>query len=172
MQVPWLTLNRVISPEGDAAFEYAVGNIQGQPLHPLQVADIAKQSVLGEVPELSEICLIDATADPLAPSWFTADYWEDSVLITAGTALGLPDFYLPATTVTFQKILAPRRDLEELMYDVFLRILFQFLGGGGSDVDDGGGGDDDGDNGGDNDGDDGGDGGGGDEEGDGEDDEG
>lgn len=133
MPVPWLQLHRVISPDGNAAFEYVIGNIQGQPLHPLQVAEIAKASIVGENQEFREICLIDDSLNQLAPSWFTADRWERSVLITAGTALGLPDVFLPATTVTFQNIIAPRRDLEELMYDVFLRILFQFLGGGGSD---------------------------------------
>ncbi len=132
-QVPWLTLSRIVSPDEDAAFEYVVGNIQGQPLSTAQCAAVAQQSVLGPKPELRSICSIDNQFDPLAPSWFTADRYDQSVLITAGTALGLPDFYLPATTVTFQNIFAPRKDLEELMYEVFLRILYQFLGGGGSD---------------------------------------
>jgi hypothetical protein len=153
-QVPELTLARVISPDATAAFDYAVGNIQGQPLAPQQVAVVAEQTTLGEKPRLRPICSYD-DANPLAPSWFYAFHHLQSVLITSGTALGLPDVYLPATTVTFQNVYAPSEELESLMRTVFIPILTQFMAGGGSDDDDGGGGDDDnGDDDGDDDGED------------------
>jgi len=51
----------------------------------------------------------------------------------ASTSPLQPDIYLPATTVSITSIFGPRAEMEDLMYDVFLRILFQFLGGGSGD---------------------------------------
>lgn len=132
LQVPWLTLARVLNKDSTAAFEYIVGNIQGQPLTPQQVTTIARASLLGPDPKLKAVCSVDSSADPLAPMFFSADRYEDSLLLTSVTALGLPDVFLPATTVSITSIFGPRDEMEDLMHDVFLRILFQFLGGGSS----------------------------------------
>ena len=145
--VPQLNLARVISAEGDAAFEYVVGNILGQPMTPEQVAPVAKQSLLGEDPDIRSICTFLDT-NPLNPAFFQADRFEQSIHITAGNAVGLPSLFAPATTVSFQNFFGPRTDFEELMRDVFLRFVVQFMGGGGDGGDDGG---DDGDDGGDGD---------------------
>ena len=129
MRVPQLTLARIISPDSTAAMEYVVGNILGDPLSTQQVAVVAKLGILGEGQQLKPVCAFD-DQNPLAPTWFDADRVNRSVLVSTGTALGLPDFYLPATTVTYNNLYGPRTSFESLMRTVFLRIFFQFLGGG------------------------------------------
>ena len=129
-QIAHLTLARIISPDATAAFDYVVGNVQGPPLTPPQVAVGAVQTTLGENPRLREICTYD-DANPLAPSWFYAFHHLQSILISSGTALGLPDIYLPATTVTFQNLYGPQELFEPLMRGVFIPILTQLIGGGG-----------------------------------------
>jgi hypothetical protein len=156
--VPQLNLARVVSPDEDTAFEYIVGNILGNPLTPEQVALVGKQSLLGEKPKVRSICTFLDT-NPLNPAFFQADRFEQSIHITAGTAVGLPSAFSPATTVSFMNYFGPRADFEKLMREVFLRLVVQFMGGGGDGGDDSGdGGDGDGGDGGD-DGGDGGDGG-------------
>ncbi len=133
MSLPQLTLSRVTSPGGDASFEYAVGSIQNALLTTQQSAMLAKQSVLGADPSLRPVCSIDDQEKALAPGWLSADRHRSSLLITFGNALPLPSEVLPGTVVSFNSIFGRRRDMEDLMYDVFLRILFQFLGGGSGD---------------------------------------
>ncbi len=38
---------------------------------------------------------------------------------------------IPSTTVTYQNIMGPRREFEDLVREVFIPILFQFIGKGG-----------------------------------------
>jgi hypothetical protein len=54
-------------------------------------------------------------------------------LITFGNSTVLPHDIAPATVVSFTSLYGPRRDMEDLMCNAFLRILFQFLGGGSDD---------------------------------------
>jgi hypothetical protein len=133
MSLPQLTLSRVTAPDGDASFEYAIGSIQNALITTRQTATIAKQSVLDANPRLRPVCSIDDQGNALAPGWFSADRHRSSLLITFGTALTLPSEILPATVISFNSLFGRRRQMEELMYDVFLRILFQFLGGGSGD---------------------------------------
>ncbi len=133
MSLPQLTLSRVTSPDRDASFEYAIGSIQNALLTTQQSATVAKQSVLGANPRLRSVCSVDDQGNALAPGWFSADRHRSSLLITFGTALPLPSEVLPGTVVSFNSMFGRRREMEDLMYDVFLRILFQFLGGGSGD---------------------------------------
>lgn len=133
MNLPQLTLSRIVSPDGDAAFEYSVGSIQQVLLSTQQSAQIAKQSVLGATPTLQSVCMIDDQHNQLGPGWFMADKHQTDLLITFGNATQLPSNFSPTTVVSFTNLYGPREDMEQLMYDVFLRILFQFLGGGSGD---------------------------------------
>jgi hypothetical protein len=133
MQLPQLTLSRIVSAEADAGFEYAVGSIQNVLLTTQQSAQIAKQSVLGANPTLSNVCVIDDQYNQLAPGWFTVDEYKSDLLMTFGNATIIPSDTLPVTVVSFTNLFGPQRAMEQLMYDVFLRILFQFLGGGSGD---------------------------------------
>lgn len=166
--LPQLTLFRIISPDNDAAFEYAVGSLAGQPRTPAEASPIAIQSLLGEDPELKEICG-SLDSNPIGPSWFGAYLNEKSLFASRVFAVGAPDVLNPATIVTYTSLFGPEKDFEDLAHAVFARMIVQFMGAangnGNSDSGDGG----DGDNGGDggNGGDDGGNGGdGGDDGGD------
>jgi hypothetical protein len=112
-----------------------VGTIQQAILTNRDSLRIARQSVLGADPDLESVCLIDDQYNALAPGWFTVDRYESDLLITFGNTQALPHDIAPATVVSFTSMYGPRRDMEDLMYDVYLRILFQFLGGGSDDTD-------------------------------------
>lgn len=127
--IPQLSLARVVAPANDAAFEFAVGNVQGPVLAPAQAAWIAKQGLLGEHPQLQPICALE-DPNPLAPGWFHADYVQSSIIASGGNAIGQPNLFLPGTTVTYQNLIGPRDRFADLVRTVFLRILTQFLGGG------------------------------------------
>jgi hypothetical protein len=47
MALPQLTLSRIVSPEGDALFDYAVGSIQQVLLSTQESADLARANVVG-----------------------------------------------------------------------------------------------------------------------------
>ena len=134
MQLPWLYLARVLNNDSTAAFETISGNIQGQPLTPEQVSSIAKASLVGGNADLDPVCTIDDSANTLAPAYFAVDRSGENLLLTSVTSIGLPDIYLPATTVSITSMFGPRKEMEDLMHDVYLRILFQFLGGGGDET--------------------------------------
>lgn len=154
-EAPQLNLFRVLSPDEEIAFEYIVGSILGPPLRPEQVAQVGKQSLLGDEPDVRSICTYLDT-NPLNPAFMEADRFGRYVHITSGFAVGLESSFQPATTVTINNFYGPRRDFEEIARELFLRFVVQFMGGGG-DPDNGGGDNGDGD-GGDGDGDDDGDG--------------
>jgi hypothetical protein len=135
LALPQLTGTRIVSPDGDAMFEYAVGSIQQAILTNRDSLRIARQSVLGADPNLKSVCLIDDQYNALAPGWFTVDRYESDLLITFGNTQALPHDIAPATVVSFTSMYGPRSDMEDLMYDVYLRILLQFLGGGSDDTD-------------------------------------
>ena len=133
LYLPQLTASRIISPDGDAIFEYAVGSLQQVLLNTQDCASIAKQSIVGADPDLRQVCMIDDQYNALSPNWFTVDRQSSNLLITSGNAMQLPHDIAPATVVSFTSVYGPRSDMDDLMYDVFLRILFQFLGGGSDD---------------------------------------
>ena len=128
--VPALTTARIVSPDGDAAFEAAVGTLYGALLSPLQAATVAELGMAGEGSRLTPICDYE-NRNPLAPSWFRAAYADDSVLVSEGYALPSPSAFTPNTVVTYYAMIGPRAEFEVLMREVYLRILFQFLPGGG-----------------------------------------
>ncbi len=115
LALPQLTLSRIVSPDGEAAFEYAVGSIQQVLLDTGQAATIAKQSMVGESPRLRPVCTIDDANNQLMPAWFTVDRHRSSLLTTFGNVAQLPDHIVPATVVSFTTMYGPRRDMEDLM---------------------------------------------------------
>lgn len=128
--IPTLSLARIVSPDQDAVFEFAVGNVTGPVLAPHDAALVAKQGLVGEDPDLREICLYE-DQNPLAPSWFHADRLDRAIIVSSGVAIGNPQMFIPSTTVTYQNIIGPRRDFEDLVREVFIPILFQFIGKSG-----------------------------------------
>ncbi len=130
---PQLRGVRLLSADGLAAYEYVSGTILGPPLQPTQLASIAQQGILGETPVLTPICGF-SQSESLQPSWFTADYFGSSILVTSGAFTPLPDAFSPATVVTYQNFFGPAASYEPLMGEVFLRFLFQLLSGASSSV--------------------------------------
>jgi hypothetical protein len=131
-----ISLARFVSPDEDAAFEFAVGTIQGSPLTTEQAALIACQGLLGENPRLRTICAYDDPANPLVPSWARADYYRQSIMTCSGTAQPQPSMYMPATIVTYTNLFGPKDEFENLTRTVFIPLIGQMLGGGASSGDD------------------------------------
>lgn len=127
MSQPQLTSSRVVSPDGDAAFELVTGTVHGALLTLDEAMHLARQSVVVPDPDLRRVCYYEDPQDLSGPSWFSADRHERSLLITMGTIFHMPSDYAPMTGLGFNLFIGPRRQMEDLMYDVFLRILYQFL---------------------------------------------
>lgn len=133
VSAPQLSATRVVSPDGEALFEYAVGAIQGVLLTTEQSSGIARGSIVGADANLRPVCMYDDQDNVVMPGWFSVDRHRSRLLITSGNASTLPSDVLPATVVSYTAMYGRRRDMEDLMHDVFLRILYQFLGGGSGD---------------------------------------
>ena len=127
---PALTTARIFSSDGSASFENAIGTIYGVVFNLSQAATMAELGLVGASARLTPICSYE-DPNPLAPSWFRASYVDDSVLVTEGFAWASPRALLPNTLVIYYGMLGRRDEFEALMREVFLRILFQFKGGGG-----------------------------------------
>ncbi|MGI9253899.1 MAG: hypothetical protein ACR2J8_09140, partial [Thermomicrobiales bacterium] len=131
--VPALTSHRIVSPDGAAAFEAVIGTLYGSILSPLQAAGIAELGLAGEGTPLSEVCAFE-DLNPLQPGWLRA-VWaganQQVTLVSQGYALASPSSFTPNTIVTWYAMAGPRGLFEALMREIYLRILFQFLPGGG-----------------------------------------
>jgi hypothetical protein len=123
---PALTTARILSPDGSASFEAAIGTIYGVLFTLSEAATMAELGLVGETARLSLICSYE-DPNPIAPSWFRAAYVDDSVLVTEGFAWANPSAFIPNTLVTYYGMLGRRSEFEALMREVFLRILFQFI---------------------------------------------
>lgn len=134
MAQPHLLLSHVVSPDGRSSFSTVTGLIDDALLDAEEVSLVARQGIVGDNPRLRPICMIDNPGAVDGPSWFTADRHRSNLMITMGTYLQMPDSTLPMTGLGYNAMYMRRRQSEEVMYDVFLRILFQFLrsAGGGS----------------------------------------
>lgn len=130
--LPVVTSARIVSPDGAAAFEIGVASITGAALTIQQSAAIALQGVLGESPRVTPICGFEEES-PLARTWFQAVRSGTSVLVTDGVTISDSSGFSPFTTLSFQTFLGPSAQFDALARQVFLRILFQLLPGGGGD---------------------------------------
>jgi hypothetical protein len=128
MILPQLSLSRVVSPDGRAQFEFFAGTIGKIMLTTQQGAYVAQQSVLGSDPDLQPVCAFDEDNDQLGSSWLTVDHHGRNVLLTYGNVYPAGGF-TPSTVINSSSIYGPRRKMEDLMYDVFLRLEYQFMGG-------------------------------------------
>jgi hypothetical protein len=130
MAMPQLTSERLISPDGDALFEFAGGTIVGAALAPGEAATIAELGVVGEEARLRSICSYE-DANPLVPGWFHAARVEDAVLVTYGWPIANATALWPNTVVYYYSMLGPRDRFDDLMRTVYIPILFQLTGIGG-----------------------------------------
>jgi hypothetical protein len=128
--MPQLTSERLISPDGDALFEFAGGTIAAAVLAPGEAATVAEMGVVGEDARLRSICSYE-DANPLLPGWFHAARVEDSVLVTYGWPIANATSLWPNTIVYYYSMFGPRDSFEDLMRTVYIPILFQLTGIGG-----------------------------------------
>jgi hypothetical protein len=150
--VPQLVLLRLVTEDESAAFEYAVGNVPVANLDPEEFIPSAQQSLLGEDPELRNVCTY-RDEEVLSQTAFSVDRWQGNVVVASVSTFGVANSLSPTTTVTVTNLFGPRRDFEELAREVFVRLLVQFMGNAsGTGSGGGGGGDDDDDDGGDDEG--------------------
>lgn len=130
---PALTTHRVMSADGSALFEAGIGTIHDAILAPLQAATMAELGIVGDGAALADICAFE-DRNPLQPSWLRAAWAGNQGQVTIasqGYALANPGSLTPNTIVTWYAMAGPTGLFEPLMREVFLRILVQFLPGGG-----------------------------------------
>lgn len=127
-----LRITRLLNAESTIAYESGIGLLQGVALtSPLQAAPIAIQSLLGENPDIKQICTIE-TLDPLSPSWVSAHYFKESIIVTSGIVLSDSSTSFPFTSFTHQCFYAPKETFAEAVMEYFIRFLYQQLSAGGS----------------------------------------
>lgn len=128
--LPQLTSERIVSPDGDAAFELVSGTVAGMALTPAQAASIAEQGLLGDQAQPTPLCTFE-DANPLLPSWFHGLYVDGSVMVSEGWPLPQSGLFGESTILNYYTMAGPQADFEGLMRTVFMPILAQLSGGGG-----------------------------------------
>lgn len=128
--LPQLTAHRIVSPTGDAAFEFVSGTVTGMALSPAQAAWVAEQGIMGEQAELTPLCTFEY-AHPLLPSWFHGMHTGDRVLVTEGYPLPQTGLFGDSTILNYYSMAGPQANFETLMRTVYIPILAQLSGGGG-----------------------------------------
>lgn len=141
MPAPAWSATMVISPGQDAFWVYVYGSVDGPHQTTFEIGDLARSVIVGSDARLREICATgqqEAVNTDLENTLFlTADRQGSEMLLTHGWALQSP-FTGPSlgsgATFGITGMVAPRRDAEEIMQNVYLRIMFQLLpkGSGGA----------------------------------------
>ena len=129
--IPALTSHRIMSADGSALFEAVIGTLPNLLLAPLEAAAIAELGILG-AGETAAICAFESR-DSLTPGWLRgvrAGGRGQITFASQGYALPNASALVPGTIVTWYAMAGPSGLFEALMRQVFLRILFQFMGGG------------------------------------------
>jgi hypothetical protein len=127
---PQLTSERIVSPDGDGAFEFVTGTLSGLWLTPGQAAAVAEQGLVGDQVARTPLCTFE-DANPLLPSWFHASYLDGSVLVSEGWPLPRTSVFGDSTILNYYTMAGPQTRFESLMRSVFIPILAQLTGGGG-----------------------------------------
>jgi hypothetical protein len=146
---------RVVSPDGDAAFEnFNTTNIRGVgAVTAQQVAEEGLHRVIGTSTPASLVCGFDYPVPGPMPTtaFLEAVATQSSIAVAVGQVLHDPASGTPIS-IDYRAIIGPRGQFAGLVRAVFLPVFTQLLqssAGAGEEGDIGGGGDDDGDNGGD-----------------------
>ena len=122
---------RIVSPRGDALYEYVSGTLVGVALSLNQAAAAAEQGVLGDRQTTEEICVYqDSTS--LTPAWTRAGWFGDLAVTTGGQVLSDANAFNPYTTMTYQSFVGPENQFTDLMRSVYIPIMFQFMMSGSS----------------------------------------
>lgn len=135
MVYPWWAATFIISPDESAAFISVTGGVDGRPyLGAGDLVELAQNTIMGSADEGREVCA--------ALQEQQAGLGMNEVLYTFGSRYGRDLLVCrgwglqsdvsgpsagPGTTFNFDVMIGPRRESEELMTDVFMRILWQML---------------------------------------------
>lgn len=144
LPAPAWTTTTVIAPDQDALWMYVEGSVDDIYLTPELAGELARATIVGSDANLRDVCALrqtDIVNTELENTLFmTADRQGSELLLTHGWALLAP-FGGPSlgkgSAFGITGMIAPRRHAEDVMRDVFLRIMWQLLprAGGGSDDD-------------------------------------
>jgi hypothetical protein len=123
----FLAASRIVSPDGQALYEYVAGVLAGVALTLDEAAMAAEQGVLGN--DGTATVPICAEDDPAAfgPSWMRAGRFGELVVTTGGSLLSDPSGGSPFTTLNYQSFVGPEARYTELMRTVFIPIMYQLL---------------------------------------------
>jgi len=133
MMLPQLTVERIVSPNRDAAFEFVTGTISNVALTPAQAAHVAEQGLLGDQITLTPLCTFEHE-HPLVSSWFHGMYAGSGVLVSEGWPIPQTSVFGPSTILNYYTMVGPREQFEMLMRTVFIPILYQLSGSAGGET--------------------------------------
>ena len=129
---PGLVSARVVSPDSTAAWEYAVGTLQGVALTIEQAIMVAEGGLLGDAGAGSRLCMHTEQNMAGGLAWLTAVDSNGLLVLTNGTLFADASGFTPYSVLTYYAFAAPRAQFELVMRSVFLPIQWQLLQSGGS----------------------------------------
>ena len=124
---------RVTTADSTAAWEYAVGTLQGIALTLDQSVAIAEGGILGDGYTGTRLCMHTEPALNGGVAWLTAIERNGLLVLTNGTLFADASGLSPFSVLTYYSFVGPRAQFEQLMRSVFIPIQWQLLYAGGSD---------------------------------------
>lgn len=131
---PALTSHRLVAADGSAVFEAVFGTLFGALLSPLELASIARASLLGAGMPTEPVCDYENRATPPL-GWFEglrAGQSGELTMTSHGWITQNPSAFVPSTIVGWYGMAGPREAYIPLLRGAWLPILQQLSGGGGS----------------------------------------
>lgn len=137
-QYPFWATTLVASPDETVAYMYVTGSVDQVELTPADGAQIARNVMMGVERRNRSLCLaeqVDPQYDMQLGHWISGDRYGSDLLFTRGSTIisSVSGANLgPGTTFLFDGFVVPRAEAEDLVLDVYLKILYQLLPKGGA----------------------------------------
>lgn len=136
-QFPFWAATIIISPDESAMFMYVYGGVDDVALSPADGADLARQLVMGTEDQPNNICQIEQVNPPStqqSAAFLTGERYESNLMVSKGDLLissvsGMNLEY--GTTFMIDAFVAPASEAEDLVLNVYLKILYQLIPKGG-----------------------------------------
>ena len=117
---------RIVSPEGNALYEYVSGTLSGVALTLQEIERAAEQGFLGDGGKILPICSIEDSAS-FTQTWTRGGSYSDLSVVTGGNLNSSADPYLSASIISYQSFVGPEDQFTELVRTVYIPIMFQFM---------------------------------------------